>query len=78
MYCEAVYDRDNIYPGRYIPVYRFFLQGDGYVSIYLVPMTDYYIPQGEEMQQYMDESFGKYAGTYYDPKYTNGSYHVLY
>ncbi len=78
VYCEAVYDRNNIYPGRYIPVYRFFLQGDGYVSIYLVPMTDYYIPQGEEMQQYMDESFGEYAGTYYDPKYTKGSYHVLY
>ncbi len=82
VYCEAAYDRDIIYPGRYLPVYRFYLEGDpggrigaDYVFTRLVPMTDYPIPKGEEMQQYMNEAFGEYATEYYYEKEENaGTY----
>lgn len=62
VYCEAAYDNRFIYPGRYIPVYKFYLQWEnGGIFTRLVPMTEYPIPQGEEMQQYMNETFGEYA-----------------
>lgn len=62
VYCEAAYDNRFIYPGRYIPVYKFYLQWEnGGIFTRLVPMTEYPIPQGEEMQKYMNETFGEYA-----------------
>lgn len=71
VYCEAAYDNRFIYPGRYIPVYKFYLQGDGYIFTRLVPMTEYPIPQGEEMQQYMNETFGEYATEFFYEKESN-------
>ncbi len=61
LYTEAAYNRDVIYPGRYIPVYRFILEGKELTLACLVPMTDYPIPRNGEMQKYMDESFGEYS-----------------
>lgn len=62
VYCEAAYNNRLIYPGRYIPVYKFYLQWEnGGIFTRLVPMTEYPIPQGEEMQKYMNETFGEYA-----------------
>ncbi len=66
VYCEAAYDKDVIYPGRYLPVYWFYMQREESVFTRLVPMTDYPIPRGEEMQRYMDETFGQYATEYND------------
>ncbi len=76
VYCEAAYDRTNIYPGRYIPVYRFYLQGEDCIFIRLVPMTDYSIPKGEEMQQYMNEAFGEYATGYHYVKNDGAEAHT--
>lgn len=61
VYCEAAYDNRFIYPGHYIPAYKFYLQGEDYIFVRLVPMTEYPIPQEEEMQEYMNETFGEYA-----------------